>query len=163
RERELGRLEQEIETLKERLALTLTTEQVQTVFDLIEKRKARLTELSDAGRSPVGKMLTAAQVRSVRAFLADIRSGWARQPLALRNEFLRLVLDRIVVDVRPGQVEATVIWRSGAQHRLVIERPLESRGGKTRWTEAENAWLRERYPTAEADELLEGLPGRALP
>ena len=56
RERELGRLEQEIETLKERLALTLTTEQVQTVFDLIEKRKARLTELSDAGRSPVGNI-----------------------------------------------------------------------------------------------------------
>jgi hypothetical protein len=162
RERELSRLQQEIGTLESNLALTRTPEQVETIFKLIGERKERLTELSDVANYPVGRMLTAAQVETVRAFLANIRTGWERQPIALKNEFLSLILERVTVDVADDHIDASIIWRSGARNDLRIDRPIEARG-KTPWTPDEDAWLREHYATATREEMEAALPRRAYP
>ena len=57
-------------------------------------------------------------------------------------------------------VKATVIWRSGAQQHLWIERPPRRRGGKVPWTEADNVWLQAHYATATRDEWEAHFPHR---
>jgi hypothetical protein len=110
----------------------------------------------DAGR----RVLSAAQIATVRAFLADLRTGWDQQPPRLRNEFLRLMLDRVVVNVDCDHVDATMTWRTGVQQQLWIERPLRRRSGKAPWTEAENIWLRAHYATAPRETLQKRFPHR---
>lgn len=159
RQRELARLEREVATLRENLALTRTPDQVQTLFDLIESRTARIKELADARNSRVGRMLTAAQVATVRSFLADLRTGWSKQPLALKNELLRLLLDRVDVNADRDRIIATVVWHSGDQQTLHVARPPLMRD-KAAWTSEDDTWLRERYADAPLGELRVRFPNR---
>jgi hypothetical protein len=101
-------------------------------------------------------------VATVRAFLADLRTGWDQQPPGLRNEFMRLIVDRVIVHVDPSHVEATILWRTGTQQRLWIERPLIRRGGKVPWTEADHRWLRQHYATAPREALRARFPHRTV-
>jgi hypothetical protein len=158
--RDLARLEAEIETLKQNLATTRTPEQAQIIFDLIDQRTAKKKELADARTSPMGKMLTAAQVASVRAFLANMRTGWAKQPTNLKNELLALLLDRVTVISGSDTIQATITWRSGETQYLVIDRPVGRRGGKTPWTDEDRAWLRDHYPTAPKADIEARFPDR---
>jgi hypothetical protein len=159
-QRELAHLQHEVETLKHNLALTRTPEQVTMIFEQIDQRMHRIAALTDERHSPVGRRLSAAQVATVKAFLADFRTGWAQQPPALKNEFLRLILASVHVHAGRDHVKATVVWRSGAQQQLWIERPPRRRGGKVRWTEADNAWLRAHYATATREERQAHFPHR---
>jgi DNA invertase Pin-like site-specific DNA recombinase len=161
RRRELTRLEGEIETLKQTLAVSRTPKQAAIVFELIDQRQARMAELADARNSPVGRMLTAAQVHTVRAFLADLRTGWERQPVALRNELLRLLILRVELDARRDHLIATIVWRSGARQRIWIERQRRALAGKAPWTDDDDAWLRTHYTTATADEIANRFPARS--
>jgi hypothetical protein len=153
-------LQQEVETLKHNLALTRSPEQVTIIFEQIDRRMQRIGELADAGNSPVGRVLSAAQVATVKAFLADLRVGWEKQPSELRNELFRLIVERVIVEVHPDHVIATIVWRSGAQHRLWIERPMRGRGARVAWTEADNVWLRAHYATATREEFQVRFPHR---
>ena len=60
------------------------------IFEQIERRQQRLAAVSATSAAPDRRVLSAAQVATVRAFLADLRTGWGDQPASLRNEFLRL-------------------------------------------------------------------------
>ncbi len=160
RKRELAHLQQEVDTLKQNLALTRTPAQVAIIFEQIDQRMQRMAELADERHSPVGKVLSAAQVATVKAFLADLRTGWAQQSPALKNEFLRLILASVHVHAARDHVEAMVAWRSGTQQRLWIERPPRRRSGKVPWTEADNAWLQARYTTATREERQARFPHR---
>jgi hypothetical protein len=51
-----------------------------------------ISELADAANSPVGKVLSAAQVAMVKAFLADPGLSWEKQSMELPNEVFRLTL-----------------------------------------------------------------------
>jgi hypothetical protein len=102
---------------------------------------------------PDRRVLSAAQVATVRAFLADLRTGWDGQPASLRHEFLRLILDRVLVKAERSAIEATIVWRSGAEQQLLIERPLHQRSGKVRWTDVDDEWLRDHYVSSSAQEL----------
>jgi hypothetical protein len=64
------------------------------------------------------------------------------------------------VDVHPSHVIATIVWRSGVQHRLWIERPMRGRGGRVTWTDADNVWLRAHYATATREEFQARFPHR---
>jgi hypothetical protein len=160
RQRERRQLQQEIETLQHNLALTRTPEQVTMIFEQIDRRQQRLAALSETSAAPERRVLSATQVAIVRAFLADLRTGWGEQPVMLRNEFLRLILDRVLVKAERGAVEATIVWRSGAEQQLWIERPLHQRGGKVRWTDVDDQWLREHYGSSSAPELQARFPDR---
>jgi hypothetical protein len=94
--------------------------------------------------------------------LADLRTGWDHQPPGLRNEFLRLILDRVVIHADREHVEAAITWRTGAQQQLWIERPLIRRSGKAPWTEADHIWLQAHYATATRAELQARFPHRTL-
>jgi hypothetical protein len=161
RTKERARLLQEVETLKANLALTQKPAQVRTLFELIDARTTRIAELSDAGSAGTHNTLTAAQVTLVRTFLADLRTGWGRQPSALRNEFLRLVVDRVLVSADADHVDVTIVWRGGAEHQLWVERPRMARAGKSPWTPVEDQALWAYYPDATPAEIQAALPRRA--
>ncbi len=160
RQHERRQLQHEIETLQQNLALTRTPEQVTMIFEQIDRRRQRLQDLSELNPPAPGRVLTAAQVATVWAFLADLRTGWDQQPASLRHEFLRLILDRVLVNAEGDAVEAIAAWRSGVEQHLWIERPLRQRGGKERWTEADHAWLREHYAASTVQELEAQFPRR---
>jgi Recombinase len=161
RQRERRQLQQEIDTLQQNLALTRTPEQVAMIFEQIDRRQERLATVSDASPAPDRRALSAAQVAAVRAFLADLRTGWGGQPASLRHEFLRLIVDRVLVHTQRESIEATIVWRSGAEQHLWIERPLHQRGGKVRWTDADNAWLRAHYASSTVQALEARDPDRS--
>jgi hypothetical protein len=79
------------------------------IFEQIDRRTERLQALVDKAPHETRRVLSAAQVATVRVFLADLRTGWDQQPPGLRNEFMRLVLDRVVVHVHRGEVDATLL------------------------------------------------------
>jgi DNA invertase Pin-like site-specific DNA recombinase len=160
RQRELTHLQQEVETLKHNLALTRSPEQVAIIFEQVDRRMQRMAELSDVNNMPVGRTLSAAQVATVKAFLADLRLGWAKQPSALKNELLRLILERVLVKAERDYVEAKILWRSGPQQRLWIERPPRRWSGNVPWSEEDNAWLRAHYATATREERQARFPHR---
>jgi hypothetical protein len=160
RQHQLAHLQHEVETLKHNLALTRTAEQVTMIFEQIGQRMHRMAALAAERHSPVGRRLSAAAVAMVKAFLADLRTGWAQQPPALKNEFLRLILASVHVHATREHVEATVVWRSGAQQHLWIERPPRRRSGKVAWTEADNAWFHAHYVTATREERQARFPHR---
>jgi DNA invertase Pin-like site-specific DNA recombinase len=163
RQHEQRQLQHEIETLQQNLALTRSPEHVTMIFEQIDRRRQRLQDLSELNPPLTGRVLTAAQVATVRAFLADLRTGWDQQPASLRHEFLRLILDRVLVNAQSDAVEAIVVWRSGGEQHLWIERPLRQRGGKERWTEADHAWLREHYAASTVQEMEAQFPRRGYP
>jgi hypothetical protein len=80
---------------------------------------------------------------------------------ALRHEFLRLILDQVRVHTQRESIEATNVWRSGVEQHLWIERPLDQRGGKERWTEADHAWLRGSYASSTMQALEARFPHRS--
>jgi DNA invertase Pin-like site-specific DNA recombinase len=161
RQRELAHLQQEVETLKHNLALTRTPEQVAIIFEQIDQRMQRITELADETNSPVGRVLSTAQVATVKAFLANLSAGWEKQPPDLRNELFRLLLERVVIEADVDHVTATVVWRSGLQQHLWIERPRRRRAGKGLWTGAEDTWLQQHYATATPAALQARFPQRS--
>jgi hypothetical protein len=73
--------------------------------------------------------------------------------MSLRHEFLCVILDRVLVNAQSDAVEATIVWRSGVEQHLGIERPLRQRGGKERWTQADHAWIREHDAASTVQEL----------
>jgi hypothetical protein len=133
---------------------------VAMIFEQIDRRQQRLAAVSDTSTAPDRRVLSAAQVATVRAFLADLRTGWDGQPASLRNEFLRLILDRVLIKAEHGAVEATIVWRSGAGQQLWIERSLHQRGGKVRWMDTDNEWLRAQYATSTVQALEARFPDR---
>jgi hypothetical protein len=160
RRRERRRLQEEVDTLKQNLALARTPEHVAMIFEHIDRRMERLQELADTSPEAGRRVLSVAQITTVRAFLADLRTGWGHQPPGLRHEFVRLILDRVVIHADRHHVEATITWRTGAQQRLWIERPLRRRSGKVLWTEADNTWLRAHYALALREALQARFPPR---
>jgi DNA invertase Pin-like site-specific DNA recombinase len=162
RQRERRRLQEEIDTLKQNLALTRALERVAIIFEQIDRRTERLQALADTTPHGANRVLSAGQVATVRAFLADLRTGWDQQPPGLRNEFMRLIVERVIVHVDPSHVEAIILWRTGARQHLWIERPLIRRGGKRPWTEEDNTWLRQHYGTASWEALQARFPHRTV-
>jgi hypothetical protein len=160
RQRERRRLQEEVDTLKQNLALTRAPEHVAMIFEQIDRRMARLRELAETSPEASRRVLSVAQIATVKAFLADLRTGWHQQPPALRHEFVRLILDRVVINADRNHVEATITWRTGAQQQLWIERPLIRRSGKVPWTEADHAWLQTHYATAAREKLHARFPHR---
>ena len=127
RQRERRRLREEIDTLKQNLVLTRTPEHVGLIFERIDRRMQRLAELADTEPGGPRRVLSAAQVATVRVFLADLRTGWDQQPPGLCHEFVRLILDRVVINADRDHLEVTIIWRTRVQQHLWIERPQRSR------------------------------------
>jgi hypothetical protein len=158
--RELRRLENEVENLEHNFTLRLSPERAAWIEAEIQERLTKITELSSPENHPVGQLVgpkvTGEDVELVKAFLADLRTGWNAQPDDLKNAFLNLILERVVIYAEKRTVRAEIIWRTGLVQEILIHR----RVCKRRWTEDEEKILREHFETTPILEILKLFPER---
>ena len=161
--RELKRLEKEIENLEHNFLFRLTPTRAAWIEKEIAERRKHIAELASLESSPAGKVIgtsiTEDDVELVKAFLADLSTGWNRQPNDLKNAFLHLVLERAVIYHNTATIRVRIIWRTGSEQEILIHRP-PANSRSPGWTEAELAIVSEHFETASMDELMAMLPGR---
>src|SRR5207237_128497 len=106
--------------------------------------------------------------RHADAVLAEMESEYqaGHDEVRRRNrERTRLLQDvetlkaNLAITKKP--VDVTVVWRSGAQQHLWVERPRLARGRKTPWSVLEDERLRTYYPASTSDEIQAQFPERA--
>jgi len=161
--RQLKRLEKEIDNLEHNFHLRLTPTRAAWIEKEIAERRKRITELATLESSPAGKVIgtsiTKDDVELVKAFLADLSAGWEYQPNDLKNAFLHLVLDKVVICHDTETIRARIIWQTGLEQGILIHRtPANSRS--RRWTEDELTTVREHFETANIGRLMAMLPNR---
>lgn len=161
--RELNRLRKEVETLEHNFALeTLTPERARWIEGQIQEKLSRIKELSKIENRPAGKVfgktVTEDDVELVRNFLTDLSSYWESQPNDLKNAFLRLVLDKVVIWPGRETIRARICMRTGLEQEILIHLPLFHRNRL--WSEEEVSILKEHFGTTVRSELLPLLPNR---
>ena len=163
--REATRLKAEIDNLRNNLAMEVfSADQAKWIDQQIHNRLARITELAELEKQPIGAigkpMPGQADIELVDAFLNNLDKNWDDQPNGLKNAFLRLLLDKVVIFNNPTTIRATIIWRVGLEQEILINRWFE-RFSRPKWSETEVEILQQYYPVAEREELLKMLPGRS--
>ena len=157
-EREYLRLEKEIETLKANLAATRTPEQVDTLLQRIESNLHQKAQLAQQDSSPLGRVLSAVEVKTIRDFLTNLDTQWAALTTELKNTFLTLLLERITVRQTSGHITARIVWRTGMRQEIRISTDQLER--IHRWTNEEKRFLSEYYHRLSPETLCQNLRGR---
>ena len=165
--RELARLDKEIDTLKQNLAYTSTRKQAEMLMDLIDTRlaeKARLSQIDSYPGGRVGKKIRLDQesIDKVRGFLQKISTIWDDQPNSFKNEFLSIVLDKIIIKPERSNYIATILWATGHEQQIFIHRPYFNSSPVNLWTEDEVRILKEKYPAAPWSEIFDSLPRKSI-
>lgn len=116
--REMKRLKNEVSNLRTNLAMgVLGADQIKWIDEQINSRLARIAALGDLEQQPAGVMgqPTPGQVdiEMVEAFLSNLPERWPTLPNGLKNSFLRLLLDKVVIYHRPKTIRAKIVWRVG--------------------------------------------------
>ncbi len=154
-----------IQTLEQNLdqALAQTTDQsrIERIERLIWEHKAKLNQLESSQKETRPSILTGEDIARVRAFLANLREGWYHQTPELQNEFLKIILGKVVLHQEGDLIKATIHWRTGLRHEVMIRRPPAKSRRENRWLQTEDNLLRMLYPSASQDILLAALPNRS--
>lgn len=158
--RAYARLTRKIENLKENLGYTRSQTQVEMILQMIDEKTEERKRLAQMEAYPVGRALSAVEVEKVKDFLSNIHQFWDVQSPKLKNEFLRIVLDRIILVHYNDDIRAKIVWRSGLEQEILIHRPRGPSHVARRWSEEEDRILKENYSTATQEELEEMLPKR---
>ena len=161
--REHERLTREIENLEHNFAnARLTPQRAAKIEAQIQERLTRLKELSNLQNTQVGKLVgpavTQDDVELVKRFLSNLEDGWKAQPPDLKNAFLRLVLEQVIIWHSRALIRVRIIWRTGLEQELVIHRPY--REPFQYWTEDEVEVMRAHFEATPHDELMSLLPNR---
>ena len=165
--RDLARLDKEIDTLKQNLAYTKTREQAEMLLEMIEARRAEKTRLSQIEAYPAGRVgkkvrLDQENIDKVKGFLQSIRTIWDEQPSGFKNEFLSIILDKIIIRPERSRFRLSIIWATGHQQEILIHRPHFSSSPENKWTADEVRTLKEKYPAAAWHEIFDGLPRKSI-
>ncbi len=157
-EREYLRLEKEIESLKANLAATRLPEQVDAMLEQIESILQQKARLAAQESSPLGRVLSAAEVGTIRDFLTNLDTQWTILTTELKNTFLTLLLERIIVRHDSEDITALIIWRTGVRQEIRIS--VNQFARVQRWTSDENRFLSEHYCRLSPRDLCQHLSGR---
>ncbi|MBI3913128.1 MAG: recombinase family protein [Chloroflexi bacterium] len=156
--REYHRILDEIENLKANLTRTRTPKQVDVLLELIDAKLKEKERLASLESQPMGQVLSAAEVKTVKEFLSNLATGWEQMTDAVKNTFLSLLLERIDIIHNVATITATVTWRTGLKQTIRIERSFVDL--QKTWTKAEDDIVRPNYASMEKAELCKQLPGR---
>ncbi len=163
--REARRLDAEVENLRGNLtAGILSADQLGWIDQQVQERMARIRELADLESKPIGAAVGRpvpgrADIELVKDFLANLGEKWERQPNGLKNAFMRLLLDKVIIWPEPMQIKVRLFWRVGLEQELLIHRHCN--GMRRVWSGAELGILRAHFETATRGELTAMLPGRS--
>lgn len=135
--REVRRLDAEVENLRGNLtAGILSADQLQWIDRQVRERLARIRELADLESQPIGAAVGRpvpgrADIELVKDFLANLGEKWERQPNGLKNAFLRLLLDKVIIWSEPAPASRCSFGSSWNRRRPAVAR---SRSGRaSRW------------------------------
>ncbi len=156
--REFQRIVGEIENLKANLSRTRTPEQVDLMLGLIDEKMKEKERLTAMDSQPIGRVLSEAEVRTVHEFLANLKSGWPDMTDTAKNTFLSLLLERIDIQHNASFITARIMWRTGLQQAIRIERPFVD--NRKEWTKDEDDLVRAHYASMPIKRLCALLPGR---
>jgi len=164
-EREFERLSREIENLEANFCMEhLTQERATWIEAKIKEKMEQRAKLTRIENQRIGKVvgpqgLSEKDIDLVRSFLANLKDGWGRQPNELKNAFLSLVLDRVVVYPNRETIRVKLFWQIGLEQEILIDRPFVD--AQKTWTHEEEEILKAQYADMPRDKLLELLPGRS--
>lgn len=162
--KERERLSREIDILEHNyVTVRLTAERAARIEALIQERRARLKGLSDLEKGGEANrmaepVITQDDIDLVRRFLSNLAEGWKAQSPDVKNAFLRLVMDRVLIWHSPSLIRVHLIWRTGLEQDLVIHRPYFE--PRKRWSRREQEVLRQHFEMTPRDQLMALLPNR---
>lgn len=120
-------------------------------------REKMLSDLENVADDP-SVAYTDAELEQVRAFVASLKTDWDLLDPELQHEFLVMVIEQVQVRHNKSHIWCRILWKDGTVQELVIHRPYVD--FRVPWTEEELAILKEHYPTAQRERLVELLPQR---
>jgi len=154
-------LQQRIETYKWQLGETRDPQRVETYWEQIRSSQEQISlkerQLSEVQKEELNKE----DVISVIKFLEHFRDGWDKQSYGLQNQFLRQLLDKIVVRHNHAEIAVTIYWHTGMQQELWIKRPRVNSGRDKNWTAEEGILLKELWPSMSKEIIMAALLGRS--
>ena len=116
-------------------------------------------QLEEIRTRPVPKEIPDIDYDKVREFLKGLTKNWNTYSRSLRNRFLKLIIEK--VEIRGSEdIEARIIWKTGFQQKVIIDRPKSNSKLERRWTKEEDELLRLMYPGSSLGVVTAALPGR---
>ena len=156
---------QEIENLKNGLALVRTPEEVTYFLDGIDTRRKSLARLDREEHQPKKSILGADEVALVRDFLSNLFVHWDELPNTLKNRFLRLIVERIEIDYRRTDniVEVIIHWQGGKTQCIEINYHTSCHSSWTdlSWNSKDERLLAELWDTESLEKITDVFPGRS--
>lgn len=97
----------------------------------------------------------------VREFLWRLWQNWDRFPNRLKNELLRLFIERVELWHERKLIKATIVWKIGERQTILIERPQARFAREKLWRPDEDSLLRMLWPSASKEAVLAGFSDRS--
>ena len=154
------RLKQRIDTLKSSLGYEDKRKDEILLEEITSTEKQLALVQQELMRKPKNE-LRPIDVARVREFLWRLWQNWDGFPNRLKNELLRLFIERVELRHKRGLIEATIIWRTGEKQTIVIERPQARFAWEQRWRTDEVNLLRMLWPSAGRETILAAFPDRS--
>jgi hypothetical protein len=127
-------------------------------WSTIHEIQKQIEELNSRQSTQSGPVLPDFQM--VREFMASLSGNWSSFPSALRNRFMKCLIDR--VEIRGDKdIEVTIFWKTGFQQSVFIQRQRVEKSLKKPWTDAEYIMLKGLYQSSSVRDVMAALPGRS--
>jgi len=154
------RLEQRIDNLRSSLGYE-DKRKDEILLEEIASTEKQLTLIRQELMRRPKKVLPHIDVAKVREFLWRLWQNWERFPNRLKNELLHLFIERVELQHERKLITATVMWRSGEQQTILIERPQARFTREKRWQPHEDDLLKMLWPSSSKQAILAAFPDRS--
>ncbi|HEV2474698.1 MAG TPA: hypothetical protein VGS41_18625, partial [Chthonomonadales bacterium] len=126
--------------------------------DFLEERK-RLLRRREAVQQELSIQTPLQTYLKYKDLIAKMGKYWERYPFEDRQALVALLVKRIYLEPLSARfLEMTIVWKEFPADVGLIRRPMAS---AVHWTPEEDQVIRELYPTAPAQAMLEALPRRS--
>jgi DNA invertase Pin-like site-specific DNA recombinase len=149
--------ERRIANLERYLGTCDDSEREETYWRLIREEKVKLELLR---RRPAAPRATPLDLEKVAHFLEHLDREWGHYPSRLRNQLIKLLIDRVEVRHDAAHIEATIVWKVGLRQVINISRPATNFAKEKLWRAEEDSLLRMLWPSSSRQAIMAALPGR---
>ncbi len=148
------RLEKEIEVLQQNFARVSHPDDFANVEHQLVQRREKLAQLAAEEENQIvgQQVMSERDIKTYRAFLADLPSFWKSADSELQNRFLNIVLEGVYILKEPTYFDAQIVWYNGEEDFIRVHIPPRF-WQRDKWTEEEEEYLRENYTIVSWREL----------
>jgi hypothetical protein len=154
------KLKQRIDNLKNRLGYE-DNRKDEILLEEITKTERQLASLQQRLVQKPRKVSPAVDIARIREFLWRLWQNWDRFPNRLKNELLRLFIERVELRHSRESIEATIVWGAGERQAILIQRPKAKYARERRWKQDEDKLLKMLWPSSRPEAILAALPCRS--